>query len=305
MKDRSVRVLLFVLGLIVASVIAAAMPAGASQTDPDAALLRSAAQEFAAMIQPYTVTLQDDTTFFHWTFKISQPEELQNYIQIVSSNYGKPSPTDDWEGPGLYLAQDPTSSIAYGNHLVILKIRKGSQLFYINAKGALPFSFDKSSKVREWLTKKAAAVGTVPKFDSPMTPHWLSDTPGGGDLVRAAGIVGYLYQWNLSHAPSDCAQGTSEALDLIDSSVVVDSKITTADFLFNTPKSQMISQHVSQDLINVHILSFDMDDETGNGDWKSVLSSQELSDYTAWKHAHLFYCQKPYLSTLFPETVQR
>jgi hypothetical protein len=220
-RERSIRIFLFLLGLVLATALAAALPAGASTSQTDAELLQSAAQEFGAIIKPYVLTLPDDTYFFHWTNQISKAEELPNYLQVVTSNYGKPSSTDDWEGPGLYLAQDPSSSITFGNTLVILKIRKGSSLFYINVKGATPFAFEKDSKIREWLTRKGQAAGHVPNFNDQMTPLWLSNAAGGGDLVRAGGVVGYLYDWNYSHAPSDCAQMTNQALDLIEPSAVI------------------------------------------------------------------------------------
>jgi hypothetical protein len=305
MKDRYLRIFLFVLGLLVASVLAAAMPAGASTPQTDAELLQSAAQEFSAMIKPYVVTLPDDTLFYNWNSAISKQEQVGDYIQKVASGYGTGRQTDDWEGPGLYLAQDPESSLSFGQQLIILKIRKGSELLYINAKGATPFQFDKNSKIREWLTRKGQAAGKVPNFDDLINPHWLSDAPGGGDLVRAAGIVGFLYQWNQAKAPSDCAQMTNQALDLIAPSAVIYLKIVTGDFIFQTPLAQLKALKSDQDVIYTHILpvEIDADEQDDGGAWKSALTSQELSDYTAWKHAHLFYCQKPYLAERFPDTV--
>ena len=295
-RDRTLRVLLFVLGLVFASFLAAAMPAKADTAPTDAELLQSAVQEFSAMIKPYVITLPSDTLFYNWNYTTAKQEDVQGYIQTVANGYGSGRQSYSQEGPGLYLAQDPLTSMQYGNNLIVMTLRKGSSLLYFNYDGHMihghdtaQIVFPEKSKIREWLTQKGKAANHKPDFKETIDAHWLSDAPGGGELVRSAGVDGFLYDWNYAKAPSDCAQMTSQAVDLINPAIVTEAKVVSAANFLDASLSQVKAMGV-QNFFFSKLLDNDYPD--GGMDIKSEVLDQEWKDYTSWKHAHILFCQK-------------
>jgi hypothetical protein len=280
--------------------LAAALPTFSHAMDP---LLSSAAEELKTQLAPFTVPLASDTVLFHWTNHISLPSELSKYLNDVPLDFGNTTwHTDDWVGPGLYLALDPLTSFSFGNTLVELTIAKGTSLVYANAPGAMPLKISSDSKIRQWLIQAGKLAGKAPDFSQKIGPDWLSEAAGGGDLIRATGISGFIYNWNLTAALDGCDHGTTAAVNLIDSSVIAKSKMILGDTLWNTSRAQF-EQQGDPDLVFLKILSFEADPNRDEH-WHDSLPADRLDTYTRWKMEHVMLCQKPYLSQRFPTSNQ-
>ena len=278
--------------LILVSVALFSAHANAAQSvDP---LLASAAQELKEKLAPFTVNLPDDTVFFNWTNGVAKPEDLPNYVHYVPLDFGDPKyHTDDWAGPGLYLALDPVTSFPYGHVLVELTMRKGTALVYMNAPGSMPLQLTKGSKIREWLKKAGNQAGVI--------AGEAVGVRGGGDLVRVAGISGFIYNWNSAAHLDGCDQDTTAAINLIDPTAVVKSKMIVGETLFNTTRAEF-AQQGDEDFVFLKILDYESDPNRTEGDehWHDPVPADQFEAYNRWKMAHVMHCQKPYLAKRFP-----
>jgi hypothetical protein len=258
-------------------------------------LLESAARDFHQRLSPYAIALPDDTFFYHWTHQISKADQVSKYIQDVTSDFGSPEyvVSENWEGPGLYFAQDGATSMTYGHYMILARLKKSSELLYSNA--AFPVKVEKDSAIAKWLQFAAQKNGKSFDLSKDLTPKVLSDIPGGAELVRKSGFGGFLYDWNWAHAPKDCDQQSSIALNLVDPSIIEEAKGGDLDIL-ETSFSEL-KAHGEMDFAYSRLLYIESYAEDNS--WNASVSSEDFSNYTKWKHSHILLCQHPYIRERF------
>jgi hypothetical protein len=258
--------------------------------------LEAAASELRRLLEPHTVTLNNDMVFFHWTH-FADASQLDHYVHEVTSDYGKVLGSADYEGPGLYLALEPEVSITYGNHLVALTLKAGTRLWNDNWQLHDRPPIPKGGSIDAYLsdqTLRARQQGrTFPDYFNYPTniSLWaptLANLPGAGELIRAAGIQGMLYFWTETRAPRDCAS-TDDAINLIDASAVASAKLVDQDTL-TTPYRELVA--AGDPLLPfLRLLWVDLNNEPS--DWPTQLGAEDYRKYTDWKSSHLMLCSQP------------